>query len=69
MGSNRTFMELKFKRERRGIFTIISSNRTFMELKCYCSNNIQQNFKSSNRTFMELKLESLSCSCLSFTEF
>ena len=32
MGSNRTFMELKFN-NKRGKILIASSNRTFMELK------------------------------------
>ena len=33
MGSNRTFMELKYRKRRRISTIVISSNRTFMELK------------------------------------
>ena len=33
MGSNRTFMELKFEKDSDGTFIAYSSNRTFMELK------------------------------------
>ena len=33
-GSNRTFMELKFKKRIYTTLGVISSNRTFMELKC-----------------------------------
>ena len=32
-GFNRTFMELKFKKQRNGIKRFSSFNRTFMELK------------------------------------
>ena len=33
MGSNRTFMELKFRQSRLVDFLVHRSNRTFMELK------------------------------------
>ncbi len=33
MGSNRTFMELKYMNKRAGHFGEMCSNRTFMELK------------------------------------
>ena len=33
-GSNRTFMELKFRKCHGATFRYFGSNRTFMELKC-----------------------------------
>ena len=42
MGSNRTFMELKYTSDRQFRYDIYCSNRTFMELKfgklCFAKN-------------------------------
>ena len=56
LGSNRTFMELKYRRSLIISLTITSSNRTFMELKWSTHKNFMRRFSCSNRTFMELKL-------------
>ena len=53
-GSNRTFMELKWKEEEHTRRTA-SSNRTFMELKWALLYLPFSAAGSSNRTFMELK--------------
>ena len=55
MGSNRTFMELKFICILFFIFILTSSNRTFMELKLVVMLMTSDVTVSSNRTFMELK--------------
>ena len=55
MGSNRTFMELKFLQLQMVCRTLNSSNRTFMELKYLNSKHMTVRKVSSNRTFMELK--------------
>ena len=55
-GSNRTFMELKYRRNiTLGFIISNSSNRTFMELKLCYNVSIFFVILRSNRTFMELK--------------
>ena len=54
IGSNRTFMELKFVMS-LVLLIIICSNRTFMELKYGVAGHNFDSINGSNRTFMELK--------------
>ena len=54
-GSNRTFMELKFKDYWNEQHDKTSSNRTFMELKFDKAMASDYLNAGSNRTFMELK--------------
>ena len=55
MGSNRTFMELKWTIDTNGVRRLLSSNRTFMELKLALPFALTSSSCCSNRTFMELK--------------
>ena len=55
MGSNRTFMELKFARMQGCVVSHSCSNRTFMELKFEKGLSPDEEDTCSNRTFMELK--------------
>ena len=57
MGSNRTFMELKFVYLTEVSPERVCSNRTFMELKLISRYIVILAFFCSNRTFMELKFK------------
>ena len=59
--SNRTFMELKSRKETSDVYPSAGSNRTFMELKLTTKLEAGRRAKGSNRTFMELKYLSLLC--------
>ena len=54
-GSNRTFMELKWRTANNSLIYNKGSNRTFMELKYRHDATAAALLPCSNRTFMELK--------------